>query len=140
MTWIDMRWPHVSKYREWTDEAFQHHCVVGCSTADVNSLADRLLQCSLVASHPHIAVDVVACSLDVLPRQACNREGRCHPRIPWVSNVLTSLGRDSIMGPALLRRACKVLSWLLSETNADDMYKSVHAAACSITVMEPMQV
>lgn len=113
--------------------------VAGCLVGDSESLADRLLQCALASSHPYIAIDVAACTLDSSP-QACTHGHRCRPRVPLVTSVLSTLGRDACMGPTLLRRACKLQHWLLDLGNSDEMYTAMHAAACSMTIMEPMQV
>eukprot|EP00892_Ulva_mutabilis_P004859 jgi/Ulvmu1/2745/UM014_0202.1 len=111
----------------------------GCSGADVESLADRLLQCMLAASHPGITIDVMDCKLDLSPQRTCMQKHACRPRVSLVTGALSTLSQDARVGSTLLHRACRLQSWLLGVIAMDNMFQAMHAAACSMTVMEPMQ-
>lgn len=111
----------------------------GCRQEDINVLCDRLLQCALSASHPYIAVDVATRTVDGLEDRH-NQKSDPNPRLPLVKATVSRLAQNPSIGVALLSQGSEILSWLLEVVANGFMPKSMHAAACSITVIEFMQV
>lgn len=123
----------------WVKQSQIHHSCAGCPQHNIDVLCDRLFHCALSASHSYITVDMATRTLDGLP-DCHNQKSGPRPRLPLVKATVSRLAQNPCIGIALFSQGSKVLSWLLEVVVTGAMPKSMHAAACSITVIEFMQV